>query len=209
MMLNQNSLIFELLVRALFLFFLVAGIAGTALGLSLILSPARVFQLLSPMNRWVSGSKTLAPLEIVHNIDPTIYKYRRWFSAAFIVGSGFSLFMIVAKLDVGVVLSLIGASRYSFIGPWLLQSLKWLMIAGSVLALVIGIVLGFFPTALGALEKRANQWYAPKRLGQGADEMHLPIDRWVQSSPKTAGWIISVGALIVVVNSAVVLLGRY
>lgn len=209
MLLNQNPLIFELLVRALFIFFFVAGIAGAALGFSLILSPGRVFQLLSPMNRWVSGSKALAPLEVVHNIDPMVYKYRRWFSAAFIVGSAFSMFMIVAKLDVGVVLSVIGASRHSFIGPWLLQSLKWLMIAGSVLAMVIGIILGFFPQALGALEKRANKWYAPRRLGQGADKMHLLIDRWVQSSPKTAGWIISIGALIVVVNSAVVLLGRY
>ena len=209
MMPMQNHLIFELLVRALFLFFLVAGIGGMALGLWLIFSPGRVFQVISPMNRWVSGSKTLAPLEVAHNIDPVVYKYRRWFSAAFIVGAAFSMFMIVAKLDVGVVLSLIGASRYSFIGPWLLQSLKWLMIAGSVLALAIGIVLAFFPDAMGALEERANQWYAPKRLGQGADEMHLLVDRWVQSSPKTAGWMILIGALIVVGNSAVVLLGRY
>src|SRR3954470_10461204 len=209
MMLNQNPLIFELLVRALFIFFLVAGIAGTALGFSLILSPGRVFQLLNPMNRWVSGSKTLAPLEAVHNIDPTVYKYRRWFSAIFIVGAAFSIFMIVAKLDVRVFLSLIGAARYPVIGSWLMESLKWLMIAGSVLALAIGIVLGFFPDALSALEKRANQWYVPRRLGQGANKMHLLIDRSVQRSPKSAGWIIVIGALFVIVNSAVVLHGRY
>jgi hypothetical protein len=209
MMLTQNPLIVELLVRALFLFFLVAGIAGAALGLSLILSPGRAFQFLDPMNRWVSGSKTLAPLEAVHNIDPTIYKYRRWFSAVFIVGAAFSVFMIVAKLDVRVFLSMTGAARYSVIGPWLLESLKWLMIAGSLLALAIGIVLGFFPNALSVVEKRANQWYVPSELGQGANKMHLLIDRWVQHSPKAAGWIIVIGALIVVVNSAVVLHGRY
>jgi hypothetical protein len=209
MILTQNPLIVELLVRALFLFFLVAGIAGAALGLSLILSPGLAFQLLDPMNRWVSGSKTLAPLEAVHNIDPAIYKYRRWFSAVFIVGTAFSMFMIVAKFDIRVFSSMIGTARYSVIGPWLIESLKWLMIAGSVLALVIGIVLGFFPNALSVVEKRANQWYVPRQLGHGANKMHLLIDRWVQHSPKTAGWIIVIGALIVIVNSAVVLLGRY
>jgi hypothetical protein len=209
MLLTHNILVDQLLVPALFAFFLVAGIAGTALGMGLILFRGGLFHILSPMNRWVSGNKALAPLEALHNIDPTVYKYRRWFSAAFIVGAALSMFMIVVKLDAGAVLSVFGGSRHSIITNWLVERLRWLMLAGDVLALAIGIVLGFFPNALGTLEKRTNRWYSPRQLGQRADDMHLTLDKWVQNSPRIAGWIISIGALIVIINSAMVLLGRY
>ena len=83
-----------------------------------------------------------------------------------------------------------------------------MLLLGCLLAVAVGIILGFFPHVLGALEKRANHWYSSTRLGQGADDMHLTLDRWVEYSPRTAGWIISLAALIVAVNSAVVLIGR-
>ena len=208
MPLTHNVAIDQLLIPALFVFFLLAGIAGTALGVALVVFRGRVLQLIVPMNRWVSGRKTLAPLEAFHNVDPSVYKYRRWFSAVFIVGAAFSMVMIVVKLDVATVVSLLGASRFSFIGPWLVESLGWMLLLGSASAIVVGLILGFFPRMLGALETRANHWYSPRQIGKGADEVILTLDKWVEYSPRTAGWIISIAALIVAVNSAVVLLGH-
>ena len=208
MPLTQNVLIDQLLVPALFAFFLIAGIAGTALGVALVVFRGRALQVIIPMNRWVSARKTLAPLDALHNIDPIVYKYRRWFSAVFIVGAAFSMIMLVAKVDVAAVVALLGASRFSFVGPWLVESLGWMLLLGSVLAIAIGIILGFFPHVLGSLETRANHWYSSRRIGKGGDEMVLTLDRWVEYSPRTAGWIISIAALIVAVNSAVVLIGQ-
>jgi len=208
MLLTHKAVIDQLLIPALFVFFLIAGVAGTALGVALIVFRGRVFHVLGPMNRWVSARKTLAPLDSVHNVDPTVYKYRRWFSAVFIVGAAFSMIMIVTKLDVATVVTLLGASRLSFVAPWLVASVGWMLLVGSALAIAVGVVLGFFPRALGALETRANRWYSSRQIGKGADDMYLTLDKWVEYSPRTAGWIISIAALIVAVNSAVVLLGR-
>ena len=208
MLLTHNVMIDQLLIPALFVFFLIAGIAGTVLGIALIVFRGRVLQHIVPMNRWVSGRKALAPLEAVHNVDPTVYRYRRLFSAAFIVGAAFSMVMIVVKLDVATVISLLGASRFSFVAPWLVESLGWMLLLGSGSAIVIGVSLGFFPRMLGALEMRANHWYSPRQAGKGADAMVLTLDKWIEYSPRTAGWIISIAALIVAVNSAVVLLGH-
>jgi hypothetical protein len=207
MPLTHNALIDQLLIPALFLFLLVAGIAGAALGAALIVFRGRVLHLFGPMNRWVSARRTLAPLETVHNVDPAVYRYRRWFSAVFIVGAAFSMIMLIGKLDVAAVVSLFGGHRFSFVGPWLVESLEWTLLLGSVLAIVVGVILGFFPRMLGVLEMRANRWYSPRRIGKGADEMVLTLDRWVEYSPRIAGWIISVAAVIVAVNSAVVLIG--
>ena len=209
MPLTHNVLVDQLLIPALFVFFLIAGLAGTALGVGLIVFRGRILRVFGPMNHWVSGRKTLASLETVHSVDPTVYKYRRWFSAAFIVGASFSMVMMVVKLDVATVVSLLGASRFSFIGPWLVESLGWMLLLGSASAIVIGVILGFYPRVLGALELRANHWYSSRQIGKGADEMVLTLDKWVEYSPRTAGWIISIAALIVAVNSAVVLIGRH
>ena len=208
MPLTHNALIDQLLVPALFAFFLIAGLAGAALGAALIVFRGRVFRLFGPMNRWVSARKTLAPLDTLHNIDPTVHKYRRWFSAVFIVGAAFSMIMLVTKLDVATVVSLLGASRFSFVGPWLVESLGWMLLLGSVLAIAIGVILGFFPHVLSALEMRANRWVSSRRIGKGADEMHVPFDRWIESSPRVAGWLLAVAALFLTVNSITVLLGH-
>jgi hypothetical protein len=148
-------------------------------------------------------------MEARHEIEPFVHKYRRWFGAIFIVGGLFSIFMLAVKVDAAAVASIFGAGRLSVIGTWVTQSLATVLMVGSALAIAIGIVLGFFPRALAALERFANCWYSSRQFAKGADDMHEPLDRWFQSSPRTAGWILAAAALILSVNSAIVLLGRH
>jgi hypothetical protein len=83
-----------------------------------------------------------------------------------------------------------------------------MLMAGSVLAIAIGVILGFFPRLLAALELRANHWYSSRQAGRGADKMVLTLDRWVEASPRTAGWLIATAALALACNSAIVLMGQ-
>ena len=208
MPLLNNYVVGEILVPVVFLFFLVSGIFGVGLGIGLVVFRARVFRLFGPMNLWVSARKNLEPMEARHEIEPFVHKYRRWFSALFIIGGTFSIFMLAVKVDAVAVTSVFGFGRSSFIGPWVIQSLATFLIIGSVLAVAIGIILEFFPRVLAALEMRTNRWYSSRQFGKGADEMHLPLDRWFESSPRTAGWILAVAALILSISSVIVLLGH-
>jgi hypothetical protein len=208
MPLLNNYLFDQLLVPVVFLFFLVSGIFGVGLGIGLVVFRGRVFHLFGPLNRWVSARKSLEPMEARHEIEPFVRKYRRWFSTLFIIGGAFSIFMLVAKVHATAVASVFGAGRFSVIGPLIIQSLGALLIVGSVLSIAIGILLGFFPRALTALEMRANRWYSSWQIAKGADEMYLPLDRWFESSPRTAGWILAVAALVLSINSAIVLLAH-
>ena len=204
----SNYVVDEILVPVVFLFFLVSGIFGVGLGIGLVVFRARVFQLFGPMNRWISARKNLESMEAQHEIEPFVHKYRRWFSALFILGGIFSIFMLAAKVDAVAVTSVFGIRRSSFIGPWVIQSLVTSLIIGSVLAVAIGIILGFFPRALAALEMRTNHWYSSRQFAKGADEMYVPLDRWFESSPRTAGCILAVAALILSISSVIVLLGH-
>ena len=208
MPLLNNYLFDQLLVPVVFLFFLVSGIFGVGLGIGLVVFRGRVFRLFGPMNRWVSARKSLEPMEARREFDRFVHKYRLWFSALFIIGGTFSIFMLVAKVHATAVASVFGPGRFSVIGPLIVQSLGALLIVGSVLAIAIGIILGFFPRALAALEMRANRWYSTRQMAKGVDDVHLPLDRWFESSPRTAGSILAVAALILTINSAVVLLSH-
>ncbi|MEO8009618.1 MAG: hypothetical protein ABI728_14010 [Betaproteobacteria bacterium] len=204
----SNYVVDEILVPVVFLFFLASGIFGVGLGIGLIVFRARIFHLFGPMNRWVSARKNLKPLESLRDIEPFVHKYRRWFSALFILGGVFSIFMLAEKVDVVAVTSVFGLRRSSIIGPWVIQSLVTFLIIGSVLAIAIGIILGFFPRALAAVEIRTNRWYSSRQFAKGVDESHVPLDSLFESSPRTAGCVLAVGALILSVSSMIVLLGN-
>lgn len=209
MPLLNNYAFDQLLVPAVFLFFLVSGIFGIGLGIGLVVFRTRAFRLFGPMNRWVSVRRNLGPMEAQHEIEPFVRKYRGWFSALFIIGGTFSIYMLVAKAHANAVASIFGGGRSPVIALLIIQSLGALLIVGGVLSVAIGIILGFFPRALATLEMRTNRWYSTRQLVKDADEMHLPLDRWFESSPRTAGCILAVAALILTVNSALVLLGRH
>jgi hypothetical protein len=208
MPLLNNYVFDEILVPVVFLFFLVSGIFGVGFGIGLVVFRGRVFHLFAPMNRWVSARKSLKPMERLHDIEPFVHKYRRWFGALFIIGGTFSIFMLAAKVDVAAVTSVFGARRFTIIGPWVIQSLATFLIIGSLLAIAMGIILVFLPRALGALEMRTDHWVSSRQIAKGADEMHLPLDRWFESSPRAAGWIVAVAALILSISSAIILFGH-
>lgn len=197
----------QILVPAVFMFFLISGLFGLGIGIALMIFRQQALRFFAPMNRWVSARERLEPLETRREIEPFVYRYRRWFSALFVLGGAFSMFMLLMKVDAGAVASLFGAARLSIVGPWIVQSIAAILVFGSALAVAIGAILGFFPQALAHLETRTNRWYSSRQVLKGADDMHMPLDRWFASSPRLAGGMLALAALIVVINSAVVLLG--
>jgi hypothetical protein len=199
---THNVVIDQLLIPSLVVFFLLVGIVGTALGVSLIVFRDRALRMLGPLNRWISARKTLAPAEAVHDVDAAVHRYRRWFSA-------FSIITLLARFSVAAVVALLGTDSTSAFAGWLVQSLGWMMLVGSALALAIGVILGFFPRLLTTLEVQANRWYSSRQAGKGADQMVLALDKWVESSPRIAGWLIATAALALAVNSAFVLIFQH
>lgn len=208
MPLLHDYLFDQLLVPALFIFFLIAALFGLAFGVGLIVFRTRAFQSLGPMDRWVSARRSLEPFETRREIEPFVYQHRRWFSAVFIVGGLFSGLMLSGKVSGLAVARLLGGGEPHLLSAWVVESVGVLIIAGSMLAVVIGVLLGFFPPQLRALESRANRWVSSRKLAKGADQVHLPLDRWFHDSPRAAGCLLAMAALFLAFNSTVALLTR-
>jgi hypothetical protein len=116
------------------------------------------------------------------------------------------MYGLVARFNMAAVVPTTGSGAWRPFIVWIVESLRWFLVASSILAAVIGVLLAFFPDRLRALEARANRWYSPRQaFGSSPDAMHMTLDRWVEAHPRAAGWIIVVSASAVVAGSAIVL----
>lgn len=202
MPLSNEYLVVKLLIPAVVMFFLVWSLIGAAIGAGLIVSSAKMFRLFRLMNHYVSTRHALKPLAMPHDIGQTVRQHRRLIGAFFVLGAAYSLYSLFAWFDSS---SITAALHLRYPRPLVfsvLESARWSLIVFSVLALVVGVMLGYFPDALGRFEAQANRWVSVRKLTIGVDTMHLTLDRLVEAYPRSAGSIIFVAALYVAANAA-------
>jgi hypothetical protein len=208
MMYLSNNAIQQMLFQAAILCFFIFGIIGVAVGAGLIVCRDKVFKISQTMNHWVSTRHVLKPAEIPRDTEQMSHKYRRWVGAIFILGGVFSIFGLIARVDAAAIGAALKLGNMLPFAVWLMESLRWFLIAGSLLGIAVGIMLCFYPNALGAIEKFANQWISSRHITRGGDDMRMTLDRVVEAYPRPSGWIIACGSLGVVIYSAVLLLTR-
>lgn len=204
----DNPALHQWLISSLILFFLFWGIVAVAVGVGLIVCSSRTLKFFDTMNRYVSTRHGFKPMAVMRDVSLFVRRYRIWIAVLLIAGSAYSLFGLVAWFDIAAVVSRFGMNLPQAFVSWIVESLRWLLIIGCTFAFVIGVMLGFFPKALDILEARANKWYSFRNITRGADTMHLPLDKWVATYPRAAGWIIVLLALFVVIDAAIALFGR-
>jgi len=161
---------------------------------------------LSTMNRWTSTRRAMKPVEIIRNTTPIVQKYMRVFAAIFLVGGLYSLYALVAQFNTGAIISSLKLSTvHPQIAGFLIDGARWILIAGNVAAVVVGIMMAFFPGQLMALDARGSKWFSTRSMAEIGDQMHTPLDRWVAASPRAAGTIIAVSSFVIVVSLAFML----
>ncbi len=200
-----QSLLFDSLVIA----FLIFGVLAAAAGIGLIAFRDRTFRLFALMNRHISTRQALKPASVPHDISPAVHRFRWWFAIAFIAGAAYSLYSLITRFDTQLVTAALSASQTpDLLTVSIVESLRWFMIVLSAIACLIGIMLGFFPGALQTIEAHSNRWYSMRQATAPLEIPHPTLDKWVESHPNIAGWGITVGAVIVVLSSGVILFGK-
>jgi len=133
-------------------------------------------------------------------------RFRYAIGAVSIFAAGFSVFVLNVQIDAEHVAAAIPLNMPRAFEVLLVESLRRILIAGSLLAIAVGVMLILFPDALRAIETRANRWYSTRRILRNGDAMNMDFDRWLDGNSRVAGWIIASGALVVVVNFGILLL---
>ncbi|KAF0163582.1 MAG: hypothetical protein FD157_2912 [Rhodocyclaceae bacterium] len=186
--------------------FFVFGIIAFAVGVGLIVNHARTRRFCDYMNRWVSTRPATKWLAISQDTAAAEHRFRYSIGAVSILLAGFSVFVLIAQIDAERVAAAIPLNVPRAFEVLMIESVRRILIAGGLFAIAVGLMLIFFPKALRAIETRANRWYSTRTLVRNGDRMHVGFDQWLDGNPRVAGWIITSGALIVVVNFGILLL---
>jgi hypothetical protein len=204
----DNYIIDQLLLPSLTLFFFVGGVFAVAVGVGLIASSGMVLRLFGPMNYTVSTRQSFKQMAATRDSGTFVWKYRRLIGAIFVVGAAYSIYGLIARVDSSAVVTMFNLKLPMPFVLSLVDAARLFLIAACTVSIAVGILLGFFPDAMRAIEKQSSHWYSTRQLAPGAETMNLAFDNWVAAFPRTAGWIIVFPAIGIVVYFGSQLLGR-
>lgn len=181
------------------LFFFISGFALFAVGLTLVLNSAAALRFFETANRWVSMRRATRPLEIARDTQPLVQRHR-YLIATFVIAAGvFAIYGLLTQYDARAAVRLLGLeSQRPVFALWLVDSARWLLIAGNALGIVVGFVLAFAPGLLARMEACGGNWYSERRMVKGGDAMNTGLDAQVAARPRAAGIIIMVMALLLI-----------
>jgi hypothetical protein len=204
-------LVDRIVIPAVVLVLLVGGIGGTVLGCALALRSECTLRFMARMNRWVSTREALAPLEATHSVEPAPGPgARRPLLGAFLaLGGALTVYFVLARLDFTHSAYVPGVdARRWFLSGLVLGAMKWVLVAGSALAGVVGALMLLAPQYLARVERRLNQAHSSASLLAADEKMHTPLEAQVASHPRAAGWAIAAASLLVSLAMLGLLLSR-
>lgn len=195
----------QLLFPPVLWFFFIGGIFSIAVGIGLIGFSSRTYVLFERMNRWVSFRQASRPMAVPRDSWPFIERHRRWFALVFVVAGIFSVYNLIWRLDIGKLV-VMASGKYqvpAVFAAWLAASAWWFLLIGSVVTVLVGIGLGFFPAAVKRVEQWSDSWYSSRHVTRQADVMHTPLDRLAMRHPRWLGL-----AIVVVATGNVIAIGN-
>ena len=199
----MSGLIERVVIPTLVLFVLVGGLAGALLGAALVWRSAAALTFVARMNRWVTPREALRALDKPRSVGAPSGALRRWLGAFLLLGGAFSAAFLLLRLNVqrGGYVPGVDLERWLVSGV-MLETMKWVLIAGSAFAFAVGALMLFFPARLAAVESRMDRWYASRELPRGEDTTVTPrmitlLEPRVAAHPRAAGWLIIVASLLV------------
>lgn len=200
-----NSYAFRMwATQFLIVLFLVGGLFVFAVGTGLIVANERMQRVFGVMNRWVSTRRALRQMEVVHDTAPIVLRYSRWFAAFFVVGACYSIVGLSGSFNERAMISMLNMNTWPRnYAEWWVESARWFLLLGNAVAIVVGIMLAFFPGRLAVLEAKGGHWVSDRKVAKGADAIRDPLGKLVAAYPKPAGWIIAVVGVLMVGDFAI------
>lgn len=203
---SGGPILAQLILTTVVVFLFVGSLLGLALGLGLLLRARATLPFIQLMNQWVSTRQALKPLELPLRVAPAAGG-ARWFGVVLIALGAFATAILVGRLDASSLAGLFKVDARTSLLSILLDAVRWFLVAGSVTAIVTGVMLVFFPQAWQQVEARANRWYSTRQLEIAGDMLHPSLDRIVEAFPRACGLVILALSVIAAVASGMLLLG--
>jgi hypothetical protein len=197
----------QIVNQALFVFLMVGAAFALIAGLLLIFDSRRAFRIGDWLNRWVSTREVVKPLEEHRNISRPLYRMHRLVGALICAGALYSLIVLGAPSGgTAIATSLAGLGPNKFFAAWVGESLRYVLLAGNLGALLFGVVFLVRPSALKSLEAWADRRISERKAIKPLEKMRMSADEFLRRHPRTVGVLVVLGSLYVLLNLGYALL---
>jgi len=191
----NNYVIDQLIAPAFVMFFFVGGLFAAAIGIGLIFRTPRVFRLFDLMNHSVSTRNATKPLAVRRDSSQFFAKYRIPIGVIFIIGALYADWGLLTGAGNAAIVSVFNTKLPPGYVFWIVESVRYFLMVGCTVSIIVGILLVVSPDALKSIEDRGGHWFSTRQVAPGAETTYLTLDRWVAASPRIAGAIILFPAL--------------
>jgi hypothetical protein len=147
------DIINQVLLRSFLILLCVGSAAGVLLGVGMLLKPDFVASLNQRLSRWVGTEKIEEHFDRPRWVERMAYRHHRLVGGVLFAGALFILYTFVFTYNVRRISAAIPT------GSWrLMDVLVGLLIIGSVVAALVGIIILAKPSLLRDVEKSTNSW---------------------------------------------------
>lgn len=169
-----------------------AALLGLALlvGLGLVAYPPLLDRLRALSECRVSLRRATRALDVPRDVDRWFYRHHRLYGAAVVVLALFLLYFLVFGYDRPAWHALFGVAYRDF-ALIVIDAARIVLWILAVFALLVGTVTWVRPSALRALEARANRWLTTRRLTRGLEREYRGPDAFVTRYPRAVGAVIA------------------
>lgn len=184
-----------------FLIFVGLGCAlSLVVGLWMLFKPSDILRLNRYLSRWFATDKLANMLDSPHKIERALYRNHRVVGILVLGGSTYILYTLLVILNKKEFANLLGGIWNAYVAAWLVEALVISLVAGSVLAMVVGVFMLIRPSLLKDFEARVNSWYATDKSLQAFDTMHTQPDELVAHHTRIVGVLIVAGSVYAIVS---------
>lgn len=186
------AVINDILLQSFLVLLCGGSIVGFLVGAGMLLRPERVVFLNQYFSRWVSADKVEEELDRPRWIERYFYRHHRLVGGFLLIGAIFVLYIFLFVYNTQKISAAIAPGNW-----WLANALMGLLLVGSVLAALMGIIVLARPSLLRDIEKSTNRWVATEGMAKFLNGMRYSLDRQLLRHRKLAGGFMVIGSLYI------------
>lgn len=186
------GIINDILLRSFLILLCGGSIVGLLVGAGMLLRPERIVFLNQYFSRWVSADKIEQQLDRPRWIERYFYHHHRMVGSALLIGSLFVLYIFLFSHNVRKIYATMAPGNW-----WLANALMGLLLVGSVLAALVGIIVLARPSLLREIEKSSNRWISTEGVAKFLNSMRYSFDQQLLRHRKVAGGFMIIGSLYI------------
>ncbi len=138
------------------------------------------------MNGWISVRKAMRPLMTPHFVEPVLMRHPAIVGTLLAIAGAVSVWALSDVASDTYRTIFLGDTSESIAVP-LAAAMKWSVLGGNGLAVIIGLLMIVAPGFWSSVESVADSWYSLRKGTLVFDKMHTGLDGWILAHPTAFG----------------------